>query len=43
MGLVDGSNSLDNDGGVFRINAPGQRFTATHGIAMRRGTEKNLM
>ena len=43
----EGGNSLYGSPGgavgTFRINAPGQRFTATHGIAMRKGMEKNMM
>ena len=55
MGLWSPSSPEDEEGGnslygspsgavgTFRINAPGQRFTATHGIAMRKGMEKNMM
>ncbi len=44
MGLFDNSVGGDDEAvGTFRINAPGQRFTATHGIAMRKGMEKNMM
>ena len=31
-------NEVVND--VMRINAPGQRFTATHGITLKQGESK---
>ncbi len=45
MGLTNDVAVEENNEVVetFRVNAPGQRFTATHGIAMRKGMEKNLV